>query len=382
MKRVWSLALAFAMIFSLAACGEKPAEPSKEAEKAGNEQEQEQDNSSADADASENEAEGEKVIKLGLVTDTGGIDDNSFNQSTWEGIERFCADKGIDAEENAVYLQSSAEADYIPNLSTYADEKLDLIVAPGFYFTAAMDEVAKKYPEQKFLLIDSVLEEAKDNVVCAVFSENEGSYLVGVVTALKAKEADKKKVGFMGGKEFGVIHKFEAGFEAGVKAVDPEMEIMVEYVDAFDNEGKAQTIASKMYDDGCYVIFHAAGGSGGGLIKEAQDRVKNGEDVWACGVDKDQYANGVYDEENNKSVVLTSMMKKVDVAAYDVSESVLNDEFKGGEVLLFNLENEGVGLPAENPNLKDEWVQEADEYAKKIISGEVKVPEKPSRLAE
>ncbi len=382
MKKLATLLLAFVMVFSLAACGEDKA--TEEAPKEETEKTESEDDANKDAEeSSDQEAEGEEpaaeAIAVALVTDTGGIDDKSFNQSAWEGIQRFYEENGFDVEM-ADYMQSGAEADYVPNLSAYADESKDLIVATGFLFKGAMAEVAANYPDQKFLLIDATLDEPQDNVVSGMFAENEGSYLVGVVSALKAKEAGKDKVGFLGGMDIPVIQNFEAGFEAGVAAVDPEMEVVIEYTGKFDDPGLGQTTASKLYSNGCYVVFHAAGGTGNGLIKEAMDRVKNGEDVWACGVDKDQYADGIYEEE--KSVILTSMMKKVDVAAYEASMAVLNDEFKGGEVLLFNLENAGVGLPEENPNLNDEWVQQADEYAQKIISGEIEVPSTPKRLAE
>lgn len=374
MKKLTTLLLAFVMVFSLAACGaEKKTEEAKGDEGKTTEQGTEKEGENKDGEKKE-------AIKVSLVTDTGGIDDKSFNQSAWEGIQRFYVDNGLDAEGNSDYLQSSAEADYVPNLSTFADDKKDLIVAPGFFFANAMAEVAGNYSDQKFLLIDAVLEEPKDNVVSATFAENEGSFLVGVVSALKAQEAGKTKVGFIGGKDFPVIQNFEAGFESGVAAVDPNMEVLVEYADTFEDSAKEQTIASKMYDKGCYVIFHASGGAGKGLFKEAMDRVKNGEDVWACGVDKDQYLDGIYDEKEQKSIILTSMMKKVDVAAQDVSQAVLDGKFKGGQTLLFNLENKGVGLPEINPNLKDEWVEKADEFAKKIVSGEIKVSSTPKRL--
>ncbi len=386
MKKLATLLLAFVMVFSLAACGEeKPKEdaPKEETEKTESTDEDANKDTEEGKEAEDKDAENEEAtaeaIEVALVTDTGGIDDKSFNQSAWEGIQRFYTDNGLDAEI-ADYMQSSAEADYVPNLSTFADESKDLIVATGFLFQGAMAEVAQNYPDQKFLLIDAVLEEPQDNVVSGMFAENEGSYLVGVVSALKTKEAGKNKVGFIGGMDIPVIQNFEAGFEAGVAAVDPEMEVVIEYAGKFDDPGLGQTIASKLYSNGCYVVFHAAGGTGNGLIKEAMDRVKNGEDVWACGVDKDQYADGIY--EGEKSVILTSMMKKVDVAAYEAAKAVLNNEFKGGETLLFNLANAGVGLPAENPNLTDEWVQQADEYAQKIIAGEIEVPSKPKRMAE
>lgn len=313
-------------------------------------------------------------ITVGLVTDLGGIDDRSFNQGTWEGIVAFAEDYGI-SEDKIKYLQSEADADYIPNLSTFAEDELDVIIAPGFLFGDAMTEVAALYPEQKFLIIDMVV--IADNVASAVFAEHEGSFLVGIAAALKAQEAGENVVGFLGGMDFDLIQKFEAGFEAGVWAINPDIEVLVEYAGDFGNAQLGQTVAAKMYDEGAYVIYHAAGGTGNGLFSEAKNRVLNGEEVWAIGVDKDQYEDGIY--EGDKSIVLTSMMKRVDVASYTVCENVLNEEFTP-EILVFNLANQGVGIPQVNPNLDDEWVSIINDYATKVISGEIVVPEVPSRL--
>lgn len=309
---------------------------------------------------------------VGLVTDIGGIDDKSFNQGTWEGIERFA--KEFSADKN--FLQSEQDADYVPNLSSFADEGADLIVAPGFLFEESLSQVAANFSDQKFLIIDAVVD--VDNVASAMFAEHEGSFLVGVAAALKAKEAGKDTVGYIGGMDFESIQKFEAGYEAGVLAVDPNMKVLVEYAGAFDNAQTGQALAARMYDQGAYVIFHAAGGTGNGLIKEATDRRVNGQDVWAIGVDRDQYEDGIYD--GDKSAVLTSMIKKVDVAAYEIAKLTLDGKFPGGEVYTFNLENEGVGLPENNPNLSDEIVKAANDYIPQIISGEIEVSPVPSRL--
>ncbi|MDF1618405.1 BMP family lipoprotein [Petrocella sp. FN5] len=310
---------------------------------------------------------------VGLVTDVGGIDDKSFNQGTWEGILEFANATGAQTK----YLQSDSDADYIPNLSNFSDEELDIIIAPGFLFEAALTEVATNFPDQKYLIIDMVIG-GKDNVASAVFAEEQGSFLVGVAAALKAQEAGKDTVGFIGGMDFDLIQRFEAGFEAGVEAVDPNMTVLVEYAGDFSNAPIGQTLAAKMYDQGAYVIFHAAGGTGNGLIKEARDRRTNGEDVWAIGVDKDQYEDGIY--EGDMSAVLTSMMKRVDVAARDVAEMTYNGEFPGGGILVFDLTNQGVGIPESNPNLSDAIVEEVKAYESKVVAGEVEVPVVPNRL--
>lgn len=318
-------------------------------------------------------AQAEKKFTVGLVTDVGGIDDKSFNQGTWEGIQRFAEDNDVETK----YLQSESDADYVPYLSTFSEEELDIIIAPGFLFAESMGEVSNNFPEQKYLIIDMVVGD-RPNVANAVFAEEQGSFLVGVAAALKAQEAGQNTVGFIGGVDFDLIQKFEAGFEAGVAAVDADMTVLVEYAESFVDTQIGQTLAAKMYDQGAYIIYHAAGGTGNGLIKEAKDRRSNGDDVWAIGVDKDQYADGIYEGEN--SAVLTSMMKRVDVAAYNVAEMAMNDEFPGGDILVFNLENGGVGLPAENPNLSDAIVTEVGAFEKKVLDGEIEVPVVPNRL--
>lgn len=329
--------------------------------------------STEDAKTWDAPAEGE--MTMGLVTDVGGIDDKSFNQGTWEGVVKYAEENGLVEGDNYKFVQSTQEADYVPNLSVFADDELDIIIAPGFLFTDAMAEVAESYPDQKFMIIDTVVE--KPNVVSATFAEHEGSFLVGVAAALKAQEAGKDTVGFLGGMDFGLIQKFEAGFEQGVAAVDSNMKVLIEYAGDFGNAGIGATLAAKMYDEGAYVIYHAAGGTGNGLFKEAKGRVANGEDVWAIGVDKDQYEDGVY--EDGKSVVLTSMVKRVDTAAYQVCVEVAAGTFQPG-IYEFSLANEGVGLPAENPNMTDEWLAKVAEYKQMIVDGEVEVTTTPVRL--
>ena len=317
----------------------------------------------------------EVTFEIGLVTDLGGIDDKSFNQGTWEGVLDFAEEFDL-PEGNFRYLQSASDADYLPNISAFADEELDLIIMPGFLFEASLIEAAANYPDQQFLIIDMVVME--DNVASAVFAEHEGSFLVGVAAALKAQAADKDTVGFIGGMDFDLIQKFEAGFEAGVWAVDPTMTVLVDYAGSFTDASAGQALATKQYDQGAYVIFHAAGGTGNGLISEAKNRRADGEDVWAIGVDKDQYADGIY--EGEKSVILTSMMKRVDVAAYLVSVDAFNGEFPGGEILVFDLSNDGVGIPESNPNLSAAIVASVGEYKDGILDGTYTVPTVPSRL--
>jgi basic membrane protein A len=375
-KRILALLLAGVLVFGLAACGEKEEAKEETMAEETKEEAAEETAEETKEEAKEEEVKEEEVMEeafsVALVTDTGGIDDKSFNQGTWEGIVRFSEDTGAES----VFAQSNSDADYIPNLSTFAEDEHSLIVAPGFLFGDAITEVAANFPDQKFLIIDMVA--GGGNVANAVFAEEQGSFLVGVAAGKAAMDAGKDTVGFIGGMDFDLIQKFEAGFEAGVTSVSADITVLVDYVGDFVDAGKGQSIASKMYDEGAYVIYHAAGGAGNGLIKEARDRRTNEEDVWAIGVDKDQYEDGIYDGTN--SAILTSMMKRVDVAAYTVAEMAMKGEFPGGEILAFTLSNGGVSIPETNPNLSDEIIALVADFEAKIIAEEINVPVLPLRL--
>nr|HPG85437.1 BMP family ABC transporter substrate-binding protein [Spirochaetales bacterium] len=170
--------------------------------------------------------------------------------------------------------------------------------------------------------------------------------------------------------------RYQAGFEQGVRAVYPEARILVDYAGDFAAPDTGQALARKQFNAGAYVIYHASGGTGNGMIQEARDRSARGDLRWAIGVDKDQYSDGLY---GGKSAVLTSMMKRVDVAAYEVAKMTLAGQFPGGQTLVFSLKNNGVGIPNENPNLSADIVASVNEYAKKIASGELVVSEIPAK---
>lgn len=339
----------------------------------------------AGGDSEKAKSGSEPEIKVALVTDVGGIDDKSFNQATWEGVKRFEDElKAAGARVSTTYLQSESDADYIPNLSTVADEGYQLIVAPGFLFTDSIAQVSANYPDTHFLSIDTVVAD-RSNVVSAVFSEEQGSFLVGIAAGMRAKKDGFKKVGFIGGIDFDVIQRFEAGFEAGVKAVDSNMEVAIEYAGDFANPQIGQTIATKLFNSGINVIFHAAGATGNGLIKEAKDRSlqklssnDSGPSVWAIGVDKDQYQDGIY--SSGKSAILTSMLKRVDTAAYYIAKKEYEGAFPGGEILHFDLAKNGVGIPQDNPNLDNETTALIEEWTEKIVNGSYTVPTTPERL--
>lgn len=316
-------------------------------------------------------------FKIGLVTDTGGVDDKSFNQSAWEGMVRFGKDHGLEENKGYRYLQSSEEADYIPNLGQFADAGFDLIYGVGFLLEDAVQTSAEQYPDSHFALIDSLFDDGNtwlDNAVNITFEEHTGSFLVGVIAA---KHTKTNKVGFIGGVESPLIKKFEIGFKAGVKSVNPDIEIVSQYAGDFNDSSKGTSISSAMYTSGVDIIYHAAGGTGNGVFTEAKNRKKNGQEVWVIGVDRDQHEEGM-----PENVTLTSMVKRVDNAVYEVSKMALEGNFPGGKEVKFGLEEEGVGIAPTTDNVSQEALDLVEEFKQKILKGEVKVPQNDAEYEE
>lgn len=305
---------------------------------------------------------GAEGLQVAMVTDTGGVNDNSFNQSAWEGLQQFAADNNGKAD----YLQSQNDADYVPNLNQFIKAGRDLTWGIGYMMGDAVKQVADQNPDAKLAIIDATVD--APNVESVTFKENEGAYLVGVVAGMMTKS---NKVGFVGGAEIPVITRFEAGFHAGVKEANPDAEVIVNYTGAFDAPDQGKAAAATIYNSGADIIFHAAGSTGDGVFGQAKELRNAGKNVWVIGVDKDQ-AKTFGDD-----ITLTSMMKRVDVAVKTITEEVMNDAFKGGEERVLNLKEDGVGLPESNPNVPQEVLDKVEEYRQKIVSGELEVPENP-----
>lgn len=310
------------------------------------------------------------AVKIGMVTDVGGVNDNSFNQSAWEGLQKLQKDLNLPAD-NVKYLQSTGDADYIPNLTQFVKDGWDLTWGIGFLMGDHVKKVAEENPDAKLAIIDSVVE--APNVASVLFKEHEGSFLVGVVAASMTKT---NKIGFVGGMDIPVIKRFEAGFTAGVKAVKPDAQVIVVYTGAFDKPDLGKSTASQMYGQGADIVFHAAGSTGDGVFNEAKDRKSKGENVWVIGVDKDQSLTF------GKEITLTSMMKRVDQAVERVSKDVVDgkwDQIKGKPISL-GLAEDGVGLPeTSKETVPEDVLKVVEDYKQKIIKGEIKVPEEPTK---
>ncbi len=316
------------------------------------------------------------TFSVAMVTDTGGIDDRSFNQSTWEGIQKFGKDTGLSKGDGGYdYLQSASDSDFTTNINSLVRRHFDLIYAVGFKLHDSVAEVADQQKNAKIAIIDSVVE-GKDNVASIMFRANEASYLAGAAAALQSKTG---KIGFIGGMEGDIVGGFEAGYVAGAKAANPKVKVDVQYAGSFNDAAKGQAIAKRMYDSGADVIFHAAGGAGNGLFTEAKERKQKdpNADVWVIGVDRDQYDEGKVDDKTN--VTMTSVLKRVDIAAEDIAKQSKDGKFPGGKTISFGLKDNGVSLADSHGVITADTQKKIDEYKDKIIKGEIKVPEKPGK---
>ncbi|MGI5173411.1 BMP family ABC transporter substrate-binding protein [Treponema sp. OMZ 840] len=309
-----------------------------------------------------------------LITDATGIDDKSFNAAAWRGILEFYGDTWENQKNRGkLYEVVTCETRdmYVPNLKQAADKGYDLIIVTGFTFSDAVGEVAPLYPDQHFMIVD-VDWVGKPNLAEYVYSEEQGSFLVGAAAALQAQAEGVKnpKFGFIGGVPGATITKFEMGYIQGIRAVLPKAEIVDYYANDWGAPEKAKAQAKNWYDSGVTTIFSAAGGTGNGTIAQAKEYRSQGKKIWAIGVDSDQYKDGEYAE--GKSAVLTSMIKKVETSTYLSLKAVAEGTFKGG-VYKLDLAGKGVDYSTTNKELKSEVVKKVNAMKADIISGKIKV---------
>jgi basic membrane protein A and related proteins len=312
-------------------------------------------------------------IRVGIVFDIGGKNDRSFNAAAWEGVKRAEKDLNICLYDVEPGNPTSIE----PAMRAFAERNFDLIIGIGFAQGPILQKVANDYPNIKFAIVDGAIFEAdgktpKQNVASLVFREHEGSFLVGMIAASKSRTGI---LGFVGGMDIQLIHKFATGYEEGAKYVNPNARILTNYVGvtdaAWNNPGKGKELALNQIEKGADVIFTAAGNSGLGSFDAAEQYGRNAQgeaNKFVIGVDSNQ--NGV-----KPGFVLTSMVKRVDNAVYDVVKEVLSGEFKGG-FHVFGLDKDGVAYAVDEHNrslIPAEVITKVEEAKAKIASGEIKV---------
>ena len=347
-KKVIGLGLAAVAALGLTACGSRSSKSSS---------------SSSDS------------LKVAMVTDVGGIDDKSFNQSAWEGLQAWGKKHNLKKGQGYDYFQSTNESEYTNNLDTAVSGGYQLIFGVGFALHDAIEDAADNNTDTNFVIIDDEVKD-KDNVASVLFADNEAAYLAGIAAA---KTTKTKTVGFVGGQKGTVIDRFEAGFKAGVKSVDDTIKVKVNYVGSFGDAAKGKTIAAAQYADGADVIYHAAGGSGTGVFSEAKsiNESRNEADkVWVIGVDRDQKEDGNYTSKDGQTsnFVLASTIKEVGKSLQLISNDTLDGKFHGGKTTRYGLKAGGVDIALTNTTADTNTA--IKEAKQKIIDGDIKVPEK------
>jgi basic membrane protein A len=323
----------------------------------------EEEGGGAEPAATEEAAE---PIKVGMVTDIGGLDDRSFNQSAYEGLKR--AESELGAEIRAI--TSKSNADYVPNLTTLARQQFDLVIAVGFLMGEATEKVANAFPNVNFAIIDypqSIMKSKPKNVTGLLFKEAEAGYLVGYMAGLYTKdEGGDQVISAVGGQQVPAVDAYIAGYQAGAKEANPDVRTLFGYSQDFVDQAKCKELALEHIGQGAQVVFAVAGGCGLGALDAAKERGMQG-----IGVDADQAHLGDH--------IMTSALKKVDEAAFTAAQEVQEGSFKPGTDKVFDVKSGGVGY-GETNEVGTKYAEQVDEVQAQIESGEVAdIPTKPEK---
>lgn len=299
---------------------------------------------------------GNKEIKIGMVADVGGINDESFNQSAYEGLQQAEKDFGVKVK----VIESKQASEYLANMESLIDEGMDLVIGVGNTMKDDIQTQAENYPDQNFAIVDETYDEIPSNVTPILFKENEATYLTGLIAGKMTKT---NNVGFIGGMQNPVISRFQYGYMAGVNEANKDAKVNIQYAGTFGDAAKGKSIANQMYGGDVDIILSAAGGTGLGAIEASKEKGK-----YAIGVDRDQ-SNLAPDN------VITSALKKVNVGVYDTVKELVDGKLKGGEEKVYGLKEDGVGIPESTNKLVDKEILDyVNGIVEKIKSGEIKVP--------
>ena len=321
----------------------------------------------ASSEEASSEAETEEDIdgtgfKIGMVTDVGGVNDGSFNQSAWEGLQRAGEAFGCEVK----YIESKGDADYVPNIESFLDEDYDLIVCVGYMMADAVRDAAELYPDQKFAIIDDASNADLDNVTCMMFEQEQASYLVGLAAGYTT---ESNIVGFVTGAANETMNSFGYGYCAGVLDANPDATILQYNANNFGDASGGKTAVNTMVTKGADVVFHAAGGTGIGVIDGCKENK-----IWAIGVDSDQSPLA-------PETILTSALKRVDNACYDATKKTILGTLEGG-VETYDLAAGGVDIAPTTDNLSKDVLEKIEDAKKDIIAGDLVVPKNQEEFEE
>ena len=355
-RRITALMMAAAMCMSLVACGGSNSSTGAADTKAA-------DSNSADSNTAESgsAAVDASDLKIGLVTDVGGVNDGSFNQTAWEGMERAAKELGVTVN----YLESSTDADYAPNLETFADEEYDLIISIGYMLADATRTAAEQNPDIKFAIVDDATIDLP-NVTCLMFRAEQASYLAGFVAG---KTTKTNNIGYVAGMANETMNQFGYGYCAGAIDANPDITVQQMNANSFADSATGKSMANAEITNGADIVFQAAGATGLGVIEACQEA-----GVYAIGVDSDQSSIA-------PNTVLTSAMKRVDNAVYEAVQELIDGTLEGG-VKTFDLAAGGVDIAPSQDLISEDVIAAVDEVKEKIISGDVVVPDNKASFEE
>ncbi len=307
-------------------------------------------------------ASSQDPLKVGLVTDMGKIDDKTFNEYAYKGMAKAAVEFGFQTS----FIETRQPTDYVKNIAQFIEEGYDVIITVGFMLGDATRAMAKKHPKIEFIIVDFAYEPPLENVMGLVFSESQSGFLAGALAGLMT---ESKIAGMVAGKEIPPVARFRMAYEAGVRHVCPDCEVLAVHIDSFNDPARGKAAALSQMDEGADVIFGAGGTTGSGAIMGA-----SAAGAWVIGVDQDEYQttfkNGKTPGANR---VLSSAMKRIDIAVYSALKKMADGKFKGG-TLVFDVQNDGIGLAPfhEAESAVPAPVKEAlGDIRKKVQSGEL-----------
>ena len=338
-----------------------------ETEEASSEEATEAKTEEASSEEASSEEETEEDIdgtgfKIGMVTDVGGVNDGSFNQSAWEGLQRAAENFGCEVK----YIESKGDADFVPNIESFLDEDYDLIICTGYVMADAVRDAAELNPDQKFAIVDDASNADLDNVTCMMFEQEQASYLVGLAAGYTT---ESNVVGFVVGQANETMNSFGYGYLAGVLDANPDATILQYNANSFGDASAGKTAVNTMVTKGADVVFHAAGGTGLGVIDGCKE---NG--IWAIGVDSDQSSLA-------PETILTSALKRVDNACYDATKKAILGKLEGG-IATYDLAAGGVDIAPTTDNLSKDVLEKIEDAKKDIIAGDLVVPKNQEEFEE
>ncbi|MGG2028082.1 BMP family ABC transporter substrate-binding protein [Gottfriedia sp. S16(2024)] len=314
---------------------------------------------------SSNNQDSSNTFKIGIVSNSNGKNNSYLNSSAMKGITKFAKEENLKKDQNYKYITTSSTKSFEKKITKMADSNYDLIIGIGNNLSSVLNKVAENNKSTKFGVIDSRVDQP--NVISINFTEQDGSFLAGVIAAMKTKT---KKVGFIGGDDNEIINRYKYGFISGVKSVNKEIEVLTAYSNTFNDPKIGSRIANDFFMKDVDIIFPVTGLTSKGVFTTAKKvRRSNQREVWVIGADRNEYRHGL-----PENVTLISLVKKIDQAVYDLAKQTKSNEFHGGKTLIYGLNEDGIKLILADNNVEDSILVKVNEYKDKIQSGSLVVP--------